>query len=267
MVVCDAQVHAPEIPNPSVAHGINFDELLVEMAAAGVDRAVIIPLGDATSVNPSLDFARRAPQKFVVVDRIQVEHSMLEGALADIKSLPGVKGVRVAFNREPARSLLHNDGVEWLWRAAQALDFPVMIGAAHSLHKVGEIAARYPNLRLAIDHMGLIPFHTYSESELIAAVLPLLSLARYPNISVKASALPSSVAEPYPFRSIHEPLRRVFEAFGSKRVFWGSDLTRLPCSYLECRRLFTDELPYLSESDKEWIMGRAICEWLEWPVE
>jgi len=29
--------------------------------------------------------------------------------------------------------------------------------------------------------------------------------------------------------------------------------------------LFTEELPWLSGQDKEWIMGRAICEWLGWP--
>jgi L-fuconolactonase len=72
--------------------------------------------------------------------------------------------------------------------------------------------------------------------------------------------------EPYPFRSLHEPVRRVVEAFGRERVFWGSDVTRLPCTYVECRRLFTDELDFLSEQDKEWIMGRALCEWLDWPI-
>ena len=30
--------------------------------------------------------------------------------------------------------------------------------------------------------------------------------------------------------------------------------------------LFTGELPWLSDEDKEWIMGRAICEWLGWPL-
>jgi len=30
--------------------------------------------------------------------------------------------------------------------------------------------------------------------------------------------------------------------------------------------LFTEELTWLSSSDKEWIMGKAICEWLDWPM-
>jgi hypothetical protein len=30
--------------------------------------------------------------------------------------------------------------------------------------------------------------------------------------------------------------------------------------------MFTDEIPWLSESDKEWIMGRGVCEWIGWPI-
>ena len=30
--------------------------------------------------------------------------------------------------------------------------------------------------------------------------------------------------------------------------------------------LFTEELPWLSASDREWVMGRGVCEWLGWPL-
>ena len=30
--------------------------------------------------------------------------------------------------------------------------------------------------------------------------------------------------------------------------------------------LFTEELPWLSSEDKEWMMGRGLCEWLGWPL-
>ncbi len=28
--------------------------------------------------------------------------------------------------------------------------------------------------------------------------------------------------------------------------------------------MFTEELPFLSAADKEWVMGRGLCEWLGW---
>ena len=49
-------------------------------------------------------------------------------------------------------------------------------------------------------------------------------------------------------------------------MFWGSDFTRLPCTYRQCLTHFTEELPWLSATDKEWIMGRGVCEWLGWKV-
>jgi hypothetical protein len=57
----------------------------------------------------------------------------------------------------------------------------------------------------------------------------------------------------------------VYDAFGPRRTFWGTDWTRLPCPWRQAVTLFTEELPWLSGQDKEWIMGRAICEWLGWP--
>ena len=30
--------------------------------------------------------------------------------------------------------------------------------------------------------------------------------------------------------------------------------------------LFTEELDNLSNDEKEWILGRAIAEWLDWPL-
>jgi hypothetical protein len=49
-------------------------------------------------------------------------------------------------------------------------------------------------------------------------------------------------------------------------VFWGTDLTRMPCTYYECIHLFTDHLPWLTGEDLERVMGRGVCEWLGWPV-
>ena len=52
------------------------------------------------------------------------------------------------------------------------------------------------------------------------------------------------------------------DAFGPRRTFWGTDLTRMPCTYRECVSLFTEELPWLKGEDLEWVMGRGVCEWL-----
>jgi hypothetical protein len=72
-------------------------------------------------------------------------------------------------------------------------------------------------------------------------------------------------AERCPFRDLHAHIRRPVDAFGPRRTFWGTDLTRMPCSYRACVNLFTQELPWLEGDDLEWVMGRGVCEWLGWP--
>ena len=78
--------------------------------------------------------------------------------------------------------------------------------------------------------------------------------------------MPGYSVEAHPYRDLHPHLRRVYDAFGPRRIFWGTDYSRLPCSYRQAITLFTEELPWLSSDDKEWIMGRGLCEWLGWPL-
>jgi hypothetical protein len=40
----------------------------------------------------------------------------------------------------------------------------------------------------------------------------------------------------------------------------------MPCSWRQCVTLFTEELPWLSTRDKELIMGRALCTFIDWKL-
>ena len=60
--------------------------------------------------------------------------------------------------------------------------------------------------------------------------------------------MPLYTDDGYPFRRLHPYLRRVYDNFGPKRMFWGSDLTRLNGTYRQCVTLFTEELTCLPTS-------------------
>src|SRR5205823_741481 len=92
----------------------------------------------------------------------------------------------------------------------------------------------------------------------------LIALAKHPNVAVKATGAPGYSSEPYPFRPIQPFVRRIFDAFGPDRFFWGSDISRMPCPYRQVVTLFTEELPWLKGRDLELVMGEAVCEWLDW---
>ena len=92
------------------------------------------------------------------------------------------------------------------------------------------------------------------------------SLAKYPNVSVKLSAAPNYSSEAYPFRDFTPHIKRLFDAYGPKRCYWGSDITNGydKATYKQRITHFTEELPFLSEQDKDWVMGRSILERLRW---
>jgi L-fuconolactonase len=124
------------------------------------------------------------------------------------------------------------------------------------------IAGNHPGLKLVIDHVGL---NIRQKAPKVFEDLPAVcALAKHPNIAVKASGMPSLSTQEYPFRDLHDAIRRLVDAYGPRRTFWGTDLTRMPCTYRECIDLFTKEQPWLKGQDLEWVMGRGVCEGLGW---
>ena len=58
----------------------------------------------------------------------------------------------------------------------------------------------------------------------------------------------------------------LYDAFGPRRCHWGSDVTNsyAKATYRQRVTHFTEELAFLSEDDKDWIMGKSIVERLRW---
>src|SRR2546430_671670 len=119
--------------------------------------------------------------------------------------------------------------------------------------------------RIVIDQVGL---NIRQKAPKVFEDLPAVcALAKHPNIAVKASGMPSLSTQTYPFRDLHDAIKKLVDSFGPRRTFWGTALTRMPCSYRECVDLFTKEQQsWLKGEDLEWVMGRAVCEWLGWRI-
>lgn len=266
-LICDSQVHAPNTPHAGPIDGMEADALVREMETAGVGRCVIVPMvppgSDAGASNgAAVDMAQGDLERFGVMAPLDLTRPENATRLETWRSQRGMLGIRLAFLRDPNLSLLVAGRLEWLWDAAEEAHIPIMLLAPGLQGDVDRVAARHPRLRLVVDHLNLDPRVVYDDLGL--AIQPLLGLARRQNVAVKASALPCWATDRFPFPSLHDPIASVVNAFGAQRVFWGSDLTRLPCTYSESVRLFTEELPFLDDSEKDWIMGRGVSEWLRW---
>jgi predicted TIM-barrel fold metal-dependent hydrolase len=276
MLIADAQVHiwgpnTPERPwragpvKPHRDDPLGADELSRLMDAAGVSRAVLVPPSwDGNRNDLVLEAARAEPNRYAVMGRLDVSAPGARRQIAGWRSQPGMMGLRMSFNRSQWSTALTEGRVDWLWQEAEAAHVPIMLMVTHAMMPiVDRIAERHPRLKLSLCHLALDS--SKRDEEAFRDLDKVLALAKRPNVTVKVSALPGYTSDSYPYRRLHPYLRRVYDAFGPQRMFWGTDLARLPCSYRQAVTMFTEEIPWLSAQDKEWIMGRGLCEWLGWP--
>jgi predicted TIM-barrel fold metal-dependent hydrolase len=173
-----------------------------------------------------------------------------------------MQGFRFTFNRPHQQSWWSDGSQDWFWSACEQEGIPIGLLAGGHMAELEKIAGRHPGLKLHIDHHGRAGRET--DDAAFSDIDQMLALAQYPNVAVKLSGAPSYSSQPYPFRSIHKYIRQIFDAFGPQRCFWGTDITRMPCSYRQCVTMFTEELPWLQGRDKDLVMGEAICEWIGW---
>jgi len=242
-----------------------YEALLAAMDEAGVDGTILVPPSfDGDRNDYALEAASKHPDRFAVMGRVSLEDGPARAALSRWKQQPGILGARLTFHRDKDRPWLTDGTAAWFWPEAERYAIPVMVHAPERIATVQEIAARHPGLTIIYDHMGFA--RESMDGRAMARVQELLPLAALPNVCVKVSALPCYSTEPYPFKNLREPLRRVIEAFGPRRSFWGSDITRIPrgCSYRQVVTHFTEELDFLSTDDLEWVMGKGLAATLNW---
>ena len=249
-------------PRPSLGSGpwrsfpepFTIEKLAPMMDEAGVDRVVIVPPsweGDRNDY--ALEAVKRYPGRFAVMGRIPLQNPQSAALLPKWKEQPGMLGIRVTFQRN--------------WPPGSPTEPPIGSGrrsrSGPSGHVSGgrpgaqfaRIAERHPQLILIIDHMGLTADTPRTCRRRSSRPSRLLNTRMY---RARCPRRRPIRPEPYPFRDM-KPLRRVIEAFGPQRCYWGADLTNslAKASYRQRITHFTEELDFLSASDKEWIMGRG----------
>ena len=271
MRIVDAQIHLWESGLPSnMAHrqvtSFTSEEALQMMDAGGVDAAVIHPPSwDPNSTEMAVTAVRNYPGRFAILGSFPLNQPDKRALVETWRSQPGMLGLRYTFLQEPMRGWLADRTLDWLWAAAERARVPIAMLATDSLASIGRIAERHPDLRLTIDHLGGRGGTTTLKDDAAMEHMPeLIKLARQPNVAVKATGAPGYCSGPYPFKSMHPYLRQIYDAFGPTRMFWGTDISKMPCSWRQCVTMFTEELPWLSGRDKELVMGQAVCAWWGW---
>jgi predicted TIM-barrel fold metal-dependent hydrolase len=271
MQIVDAQIHLWGSGLPSnMAHrqvtSFSAAEAIQLMDEGGVDAAVIHPPPwDPGAHKLALAAVRDYPGRFAIMGELALDDPESRSQIATWRDQPGMLGLRYLFLGEAARARLCDGSLDWLWTAAERAGVPIAVLATDSLREIGTIAERHPGLRLTIDHLGGRGGNTTLKDSAAMTHMPeLLALAKHPNVAVKATGAPGYSSEAYPFPAMHTYLRQIFDSFGPHRMFWGTDITKMPVSWRQCVNMFTEELPWLTGKDKALVMGEAICAWWGW---
>ena len=228
------------------------------MAAAGVDRAVIVQpihyLYDNSYVAACL---RRFPGKFAAVGLVDRQAPDAPDQLERLVKEDGFGGLRIHLSRP-------DDPAEWaapdqdpIWQRAQDLGVGfISHGSAALLPALEPIIARFPEVSLVLDHIGGAPTDEEPPFPLLSNVL---KLARYPRVYVKFTPQAHKSKMPFPHQDTFAAFRRIYDAYGPQRLMWGTNFPGVlkGTGYGPALDLFLKHMDFLSSADKEWLFYRS----------
>jgi len=266
MSIIDAQVHAYErdhpgrpwagvLPGPPECTG---DDMVAAMDAVGVDGAILVSPATMYRFDSSYAVAAHAahPDRFGLVTPVDTTDPAVNERIADWAKTDGAVAIRIMLVDDVTQDP-DDPGLATILRTAARHDLPVNILCWERLQQAAALAAKAPDTRIVIDHLGLLqPFAPPPPPEPFAELAKVLGLAVFDNLVIKITGACTLSHKPYPYEDIWEPLGRMFDAFGIDRCLWGTDWTRAVAllSYQQGVEPFrlTDKL---SESDRAALMG------------
>ena len=236
MVTIDAQVHAyerdhPGRPGTAVLEGpdeVTGDDMVAAMDAVGVDGALLVSPFTMYQYDASyaIDVHAAHPGRFALIKPVDSTDPGVAETIADWATLASTVAIRIMM-RDDVSDDPDDPGINRVLDAAARHGLPVNLLAWGRLDQVAALAARNPNTRLVIDHLGLQqPFVPPAPPEPFASLPELLNLAQYDNVVVKITGACTLSHEAFPYNDIWDPLCRIFDAFGFARCMWGTDWTR-----------------------------------------
>ena len=238
------------------------ESLLFQMDRNGVEHAILIQMMGQANNAYQTECVRKYPGRFASVVIVDTDAA---DAVATLQRLAeeGASGVRL---RPTVRST--GDDPLAIWRAADQLGLSVSCGGSASdfaSDAFASLVQSFPNLRIVLEHLASVN-HPATDTAQAQAREKAFALSRFPNTFIKIHGLGEfcrramPVTEPFPFqRPIPPLLDLAYEAFGPRRMMWGSDYP--PVSgregYRNALRLTMEQFADKSAEDRNAIFGET----------
>ena len=232
------------------------ESLLYHMECSGVDKAVLIQHMGNPDNRYHVECLRQHPECLASVMLVEDED---DGTRVRHWATQGLAGIRL---RPTARAAAPDPLAQWRAAAELGLVVSSLCSPAELLsQEFAEVLATFPDLRIAIEHLGGIGRGATSPYEEFKKVL---ALAEHPNLYIKLPGFGEFCELPHPFAHIPPLAEMAIEAFGPRRVMWGSDFPPVSSreGYDNALRFPMEYLSGLSPDERKWIFGgTALAVW------
>jgi predicted TIM-barrel fold metal-dependent hydrolase len=231
------------------------------MDEVGVDGGLLVSVHTMYRYDASyaIDAYNRHPDRFALIKPVDPTDPGVAETIEAWKRQPGAVAIRIMM-RAGVSTDPEDPGINTVLATAGRVGLPVNLLAYGRLDtQVAPLAAKHPNTKLVIDHLGLQqPFEPPAPPEPWADLPKLLGLAQYPNVAVKITGACTLSHQPFPYADIRAPLGRIFDAFGLERCLWGTDWTRAVALLTYRQGVDSFRAPgWLSDTDRAMLMGGA----------
>ena len=234
-------------------------ELLLEtMEKEGVEKACIVqPIYYLYDNRYVADCLAKYPGKFSAMAIMDRHAPDAAEQLERLVTEDGFEGLRMHLSRpdDPAEWAAPDQGA--IWRKAEELGACFLsFGPAEKQPAIEPIVARYPGVKVILDHLGGAPVE---ESPLNPLLDKVLNMAKYSNVYVKFTPQAARATGEYPFKSQHAVYERIYDAFGPQRLMWGTDFPHIfrNIGYQKAIELFREHMGFFTEDDTEWLFAKT----------
>jgi L-fuconolactonase len=231
------------------------ETLLQLMKANGVSRTVIIQVIHYKYDNRYLaSVLKRYPGTFQGVCRVDPLDAASPDKLSELTE-QGFWGVRLSPAANESGDWFRGPLMPPLWKRCFDLKVPMTVLAPVTrMPEVGALLERTPDLTVVIDHMADCPIDQPAQLE------KLIALQRYPNVFVKISHTWSISRQQYPWHDAQAYVKRLYDAFGPRRLMWGTDWPIIEkwSTYDKALTSVRDEMKFLNAEDLRWILSATV---------
>jgi predicted TIM-barrel fold metal-dependent hydrolase len=233
------------------------EELLRHCRPAGVERIALVQMSFYGFDNSyMLDTMRRFPGTFGGIAIVDWTAPKPEEAMLQMEK-KGVRGFRIHPAGAPVAQWVETEGFRRMFT----------VGADHNLAlcplinpdalpSLARMCREFPRTPVVIDHLCRIGAPGPIRDEDVKA---LCGMAEYPAVKVKISAFYALGAKRPPHTDLAPLIRRVYDAFGPRRLMWASDCPFAVQNenYEDSISLVRDRLDFLADGDREWLLEKT----------